>query len=351
MIRDIAITKAGKTLLKKGGGGRSSVNGFTATVFGATGFLGRYVVNRLARQGTTVVIPFREEMTKRHLKVCGDLGQVLFLEMDLRNQLSIEEAVKHSDIVYNLIGRDYETKNFNFEDVHVQGAVTIAEAAAKYNVARLVHLSSFNADPKSSSSFFATKGVAETRVRECFPDATIVRPSVMYGAEDRFINRLASVVHLYSVNHNHEIVWPVHVKDVGRALYQMMLDDSSAGQTFELYGPKSLSIKQVTELINKHTGRKHRLFNIPKPAMLLFSRALSYLWWNVLSPDEIERQFIDQQIDTTAKTFADLGITPDEFENTIPKYIRFYRPSSLYNAPPDTPREKKELAESIHVTN
>lgn len=104
-----------------------------------------------------VVIPFREEMAKRHLKLTGDLGRVNFFEFDLRNTQSIEESVRHSDIVFNLIGRKYPTKNFNYHDVHVEGTERIAEAVAKYDVDRFIHVSSYNADPRSPSAFFRTK--------------------------------------------------------------------------------------------------------------------------------------------------------------------------------------------------
>jgi NADH dehydrogenase (ubiquinone) 1 alpha subcomplex subunit 9 len=107
--------------------------------------------------GCQVVIPYREEMTKRHLKVTGDLGRVMFMEYDLRNTESIEESVRHSDIVYNLVGRMYPTKNFSLYDVHVEGTERIAEAVAKYDVDRFIHVSSYNADPNSPSEFFRTK--------------------------------------------------------------------------------------------------------------------------------------------------------------------------------------------------
>lgn len=133
------------------------MGGHTATVFGATGFLGRYIVQRLARTGCQVVVPYREEMAKRHLKLTGDLGRVSFLEFDLRNTQSIEESVRHSDMVFNLIGRDYPTKNFSLFDVHVEGVERIAEAVAKYDVDRFIHMSSYNADENSTSEFFRTK--------------------------------------------------------------------------------------------------------------------------------------------------------------------------------------------------
>ena len=155
-LQDVAITRTGKPIIRIQGG-RSALGGHTVTVFGATGFLGRYIVNRLARQGCQVVIPYREEMAKRHLKVTGDLGRITFTEYDLRNTQSIEESVRHSDIVFNLVGRKYPTKNFSLSDVHCEGTERIAEAVAKYDVDRFIHMSSYNADLNSPSEFFRTK--------------------------------------------------------------------------------------------------------------------------------------------------------------------------------------------------
>jgi NADH dehydrogenase (ubiquinone) 1 alpha subcomplex subunit 9 len=155
-LQDVAITRTGKPIIRLQGG-RASLGGHVATVFGATGFLGRYIVNRLARQGCSVVVPYRDDMAKRHLKVTGDLGRVTFMEFDLRNTQSIEESVRHSDLVYNLIGRKYPTKNFSYQDVHVEGTERIAEAVAKYDCDRFIHLSSYNADIHSPSEFFRTK--------------------------------------------------------------------------------------------------------------------------------------------------------------------------------------------------
>ena len=155
-LQDIAITRTGKPIIRSSGG-RSSLGGHTATVFGATGFLGRYIVNRLARRGCQVVVPYREEQAKRHLKPTGDLGRVTFLEYDLRNTPSIEESVRHSDLVFNLVGRSYPTKNFSLYDVHVEGTERIAEAVAKYDCDRFIQVSSYNADVNSPSEFFRTK--------------------------------------------------------------------------------------------------------------------------------------------------------------------------------------------------
>jgi NADH dehydrogenase (ubiquinone) 1 alpha subcomplex subunit 9 len=209
-LSDVHITRTGKPIIRVEGG-RSSLGGHTATVFGATGQLGRYIVNRLARQGCTVVIPFREEMTKRHLKVTGDLGRVVFVEYDLYNTASIEASVRHSDVVYNLIGRDYPTKNYSLQDVHVGGTERIVEAVAKYDVDRYIHVSSHSADPQSASEFYATKGRGEQVARSIFPETTIVRPAPIFGFEDRLLLRLASALNLFTSNNMQEKFRPVHV--------------------------------------------------------------------------------------------------------------------------------------------
>ncbi|KAF2774095.1 NAD(P)-binding protein [Teratosphaeria nubilosa] len=346
---DIAVTRTGKPIIRVAGG-RSSLGGHTATVFGATGFLGRYIVNRLARQGCTVVVPFREEMAKRHLKLAGDLGRVVFLEYDLRNTASIEESVRHSDIVLNLVGRDYPTKNFDLEDVHVEGTHRIANAVAKYDVDRFIHVSSHSVHPKSPSEYFRTKWRSEQIAREIFPETTIVRPSPMFGFEDRLLHRLAGTKNIITTNNMEELFWPVHVLDVGMALETIAFNDETAGQTFELFGPKQYSLREISEMVDREILKKRRHINIPK-APLAFS--LYYLnkllWWPVGSADEVEREHLDQFIDKSAKTFKDLDIEPGDIANFTFKYLQHYRSSAYYDLPPMTEKEKREEKKYLHV--
>ncbi|RFU24223.1 hypothetical protein B7463_g12121, partial [Scytalidium lignicola] len=344
-ISDVAITRTGKPIIRVQGG-RSSLGGHTATVFGATGFLGRYIVNRLARSGNTVIIPYREEMAKRHLKVSGDLGR----EYDLRNTESLEESVRHSDIVYNLVGRHYTTKNFDFDDVHVEGAERIADAVAKYDVDRFVHVSSYNADINSSSEFFKSKAKGEAVVRSIFPETTIVRPAPMFGFEDRLLHRLAGVTNVFTSNHMQERYWPAHVTDVGQALEKMCYDDSTASQTYELYGPKNYSTAEIAELVDREIIKHRRHINVPKAILKPVAEILNQaLWWPTLSADGVEREFIDQKIDPTAKTFGDLGIEPAELSSLTFHYLQGYRSSSYYDLPPATEREKREEKKYLHV--
>lgn len=275
-------------------------------------------------------------MAKRHLKVSGDLGRVTFLEYDLRNTQSIEESVRHSDVVYNLVGRNYPTKNFTLEDVHVEGTERIVEAVAKYDVDRYIHVSSFNADPKSPSEFFRTKAEGERVARSIFPETTIVRPAPLFGFEDKLLHKLAGVTNLFTANHMQERYWPVHAIDVGMALEKMLQDDSTASETYELYGPKNYSTAEIAELVDKEIFKHRRHLNVPKVLLKPIAEVLNrLLWWPVLSADEVEREFIDQKIDPKAKTFKDLGIEPAELSELTFHYLVSHAPQAIrYSADP-----------------
>lgn len=296
------------------------------------------------------MVPFRDDMAKRHLKVTGDLGRVTFLEYDLRNTQSIEESVRHSDIVFNLVGRKYTTKNFSYKDVHVEGTERIAEAVAKYDVDRFIHVSSYNADPNSPSEFFATKAQSEQVARQLFPETTIVRPAPLFGFEDRLLHRLAGVTNMFTVNHMKERFWPVHAIDVGQALEKIGFDDTTAGETFELYGPTNYSMAEIAELVDKEIVKKRRHINLPKSLVKPVAYYLNKLiYWPILSADELEQECLDQVIDQKAKTFKDLGMEPAELSALTFHYLQDYRSSSFYDLPPSTAREKRDEKKFLHV--
>ncbi|KAG8898072.1 hypothetical protein FRB99_007678, partial [Tulasnella sp. 403] len=187
----LVVPPRSNPVISYGPAGRSAVSGHVATVFGCTGFLGRYLVSKLAKAGTTVVVPFRDADESRHLRPMGDLGQIVPLEWDIRDPDTIAECVRHSDIVYNLVGRDYETKNFTYEDVHVKGAKSIAEISYANSVSRFIHVSHLNANINSPSKYYATKAAGEDEVKAAFPNATIVRPGAYFGHEDKLLNNMA----------------------------------------------------------------------------------------------------------------------------------------------------------------
>lgn len=225
-----------------------------------------------------------------------------------------------------------------------------AGANAKYDVVRFIHVSSFNADMDSPSDYFRTKGWGEKVARDIFPETTIVRPAPMFGFEDNLLHKLAGVTNLLTANHMQERYWPVHVIDVGTALERMLHDDTTASETFELYGPKNYSTAEIAELVDREIIKHRRHINLPKAILKPAAYWLNKLiWWPTLSADEVEREFIDQKIDPTAKTFKDLGIEPAELSNLTFHYLLGYRSSQYADLPPATEREKQEEKKYLHV--
>ncbi|KAK9470538.1 uncharacterized protein V1510DRAFT_383043 [Dipodascopsis tothii] len=351
LVHDVALTRGGEAKLARGSGGRSSRSGRVATVFGANGFLGRYVTSKLAAQGTLVTVPFREEMKKRFLKVTGDLGVVNFVEFDLRNVASIEAAVRDSDVVYNLIAREYPTKNFSIRQANVESTRRIAEAAAKFGVDRFVQVSSFNAAADSPSEFLRTKFEAEQVARAIIPHTTVVRPAVMYGFEDRYLRFLSRSQYDVSVNSYKDKNYPVHVTDVAEALVKIGQDHATAGETFELRGPREWASYDVKAQIMGAARKRYYTVNFPYKELAQSATEMlnKVLWWPVGCADQIERQFLDHKIDEAAKTFADLGMKPDELEAHLEFYVAHLR-ALLYQDLVDSPKQKREDAEAIHIT-
>lgn len=357
---DINITRNGKVNIASGPGGRSSRTGYTATVFGASGFLGRYLTSKLARHGTTTVVPFRDDLKKRFLKVTGDLSVVNFVEFDGRNLQSIAESVQHSDIVFNCIGADYNTKNFSMADVNIELTRRITEAVKEAGNPRYVYVSSYNANPASDSVFYATKGIAEQVVRDILPDSTIARPAPMFGREDNLLNYLGPKLKMWTPNRNEKEIYPVHVLDVAHALERIGFDDSTVGQTFELYGPEKLTFREIREMIHGITQDFSQVgpfsysfadYKIPLAVAKFVAQMKQFLYWKQTNPDQIQRHLINQVIDPNAKTFADLGIDKrDQLADVLFSYVRHWRHPLIAQQGAPSKKELARLREVEHFT-
>lgn len=263
----------------------------------------------------------------------------------MRNRQSIEECVRNSDTVYNLIGRDYETKNFSFYDVHVEGAKRIAEACAKYETDRLVHVSALSASRKSPSAFLMTKSIGEEIVKDIFPAVTIVRLGNVWGAEDRFTNWKAPKTGIrFAINEDQTVTRPVAVSDVARALELMMYHNSTIGKTYELYGPDEMSIKEVLDFIKRQVWNEPRTINVSKRMAQMLWAAWRFPAWPTKWWDALEREYIDASIDPSAYTFKDIP----EMSDPIPlraegaNYLRVFRGMATQDEPMDRPVPKQD---------
>lgn len=319
---------------KQGTGGRSSFSGAVATVFGATGFTGRYICNRLGKCGSQIIIPYRgDPYDARDLRLSGDLGQVLFFPYHLYDEDAIRKVVKHSNVVINNIGTLYETKKFPFEYTHVEAARNIARISREVGVSKLIHVSAMNAslEPEEhlipgGSRFLKTKALGEIAVREEFPEAIIIRPATIFGNEDHFVHIYMSAwrrwfFHKIDLWHRGEdtFVMPIHASDFATGLTNAVFDPTADGQTYEFVGPHCYNFGELIEWMFDfcHRGKNYKNFhrlgfgpmtttrtNINE-LMIKLWRGLSIQWnWEYLEHVECTSDVL-----TGVPTAEDLGVT------------------------------------------
>ncbi|MEA3011372.1 MAG: hypothetical protein QOJ91_3064 [Sphingomonadales bacterium] len=247
------------------------------TLFGGGGFLGRYTAQALFRTGARVRVAQRDPRGANFLHPLAAVGQLQLLPVDIRDRAAVRAAVQGSDAVINLVG----ILKGDFDSIHVAGARNVAEAAAAAGAGALVQVSAIGADPDSPSAYGRSKGQGEAAVRAAFPGATILRPSILFGREDNFINRFAEMALLapvLPVISGATRFQPVYAADVGRAVTAAALDPRQyGGKTYELGGPQVLTMRELMEWVVETTGRGRPLLDIPDPVGRLIARLTGWL--------------------------------------------------------------------------
>ena len=298
-------------------------------LFGGGGFLGRYVAQELLRSGARVRIAERDPLDAFFLKPLAALGQAQSVRADITKPDSVERAVAGADVVINLVG----VLKGRFQDLHVTGAANVARAAAAAGVKRLVHISAIGADPAAESAYARTKGEGEQAVRAAFPGAAILRPSILFGPEDDFVNKFAGLISLASalpiakvlpVVRPKTLFQPVWVVDVARAVAKVALTPVGEGKTFELGGPKALSMLDLHKWIADAIGHHPTFLQVPDAAAAAMAR-LGFLPGAPLTWDQWLMLQRDNIVGEGARTFADLGIEPAPLAAIAPKWLVRYR--------------------------
>jgi NADH dehydrogenase (ubiquinone) 1 alpha subcomplex subunit 9 len=316
--------------------GRSGVSGITATIFGATGFLGKYVVNRFGKIGSRLILPQRGDyMESRHLKLSGDLGVVSPIdEMSIRSLAEIEAAVAESNVVINLVGKHFETSRWSFTDVHATFPAVLAQVCADVGVERLIHVSALGAAVDSPSAFLRSKALGEEAVMEAFPGATILRPATIFGDEDKFLNRIAKVSQLlpiYPMSSDDLVTkqQPVYMDDVAAAVYNAATSRDSMGKVYELAGPKTYTNKELVDYVFDMIKEDNNAVAFSPAVAKSIAFGLQQIPNPWMTADAMRRTSVDLTMPEGALGLSDLGVTsPMVLEDIALRYLVRFRQMS-----------------------
>lgn len=306
-----------------------------ATVFGGAGFIGRHVVQRLAKQGFIVRVAGRDTEKAGRLRTLGAVGQVVPVSASVTDEPSVARAVAGAEVVVNLVGILFERKRGDFQRIQAEGAGRVARLAAAAGVRRLVHLSAIGADAGSESQYARTKAEGEAAVLAAFPGATILRPSVVFGPEDQFFNRfagLAALLPVMPVVAGGTRFQPVYVGDVADAVMAAVAREEAQGRTYELGGPRAMTMREVLEFVLEQTQRRRPLVPMPEGLVRFQARVGEMLPTPPLTRDQLILLGKDNVVAEGAAGLEALGIAPKAVEAIAPAYLARYRPGGSRRA-------------------
>lgn len=305
------------------------------TVFGGSGFVGRYVVQHLARQGYRIRVAVRNPNRALFLKPLGDIGQIQIVQANIRDAGSVARAVAGADAVVNLVGILFETGHQRFQPTQGTAAGALAEAAKAAGVKAFIQMSAIGADERSESRYARSKGLGERLVRRAFPAATIMRPSIIFGPEDGFFNRFALLAKLSPVLPligGRTRFQPVYVGDVADALVAALDPrNGAAGHVFELGGPHVYTFRALMELMLKEIGRKRPLIPVPFALAEIEAFFLQMMPTPLLTVDQVTLLKHDNITSPEAPGLEDLGVSATPAEAVLPTYLSRYRPKGQFS--------------------
>jgi NADH dehydrogenase len=303
------------------------------TVFGGSGFIGRHLVRRLAKTGAVIRVPTRHPEKALILKPMGDIGLIAPFACSLRSDDAVAEAIGSSDTVINLLGILHQKGRNTFQAVHVEAAARIARIAKQNGVKHLVHMSALGASAASASLYARSKADGEHAVSTFFPYATIMRPSIIFGPEDRFFNLFATLARylpvLPLIGGGVTKFQPVYVGDVAEAIELSLARADARATTYELGGPAIYSFRELLEIMMRITGRRRGFIDMPWGFAKIHAalHELLPLPQPLITRDQVELLKSDNVVGarTSAKTLRDLGMTPTALEVILPTYLDRFR--------------------------
>ena len=297
----------------------------TVTVFGGDGFVGRYVVQALLKNGHRVRVASRNPKRGWFLKAQANLGQIAYVAADITRPETLRHAVEGASAVINLVG----ILKGDFDAVHRQGAANVAAAARSAGVETLIHMSAIGADSESASAYGKTKGKGEAAVRAAFPSATILRPSIIFGREDQFINRFAGLIRmlpLVPVIGGATKFQPVFVGDIAHAVAAIVSDPQGHNaKTYELGGPEVMTMVEVNRWIAESTGHTRPMVEVPDEVAGLLATLTGWLPGAPITRDQWLMLQSDNVVSAKAKGLAAIGIAPTPLDAVATGWLVQYR--------------------------
>jgi uncharacterized protein YbjT (DUF2867 family) len=317
------------------------------TVFGGSGFIGRYVVRALARRGWRIRVASRRPELAFHLQPLGGVGQIHAVQANLRHKDSVRHAVRDAAAIVNLVGLLGESGPQTFDSIHVAGAEAIGEAARDAGISSLVHLSAIGADPAHASAYARSKAAGEAAIRAICPDTIVLRPSIVFGPEDQFFNRFAEMARfmpaLPLIGGGTTRFQPVFVGDVAEAVALALEGQAEPGTTYELGGPEIATFEKILEFILATIERKRWLvpisFDHARRIGALSELAMKYSFGLcpatfAITQDQVELLKSDNVVSSAAvadgRTLPGLGLEPHSFEIIVPAYLHRYRKTGQF---------------------
>ena len=313
------------------------------TVFGGSGFVGRYVVRALAKDGWRIRVAIRRPHLAGELRVMGDVGQIELMQANIRYPDSVSKTLDGCEAVVNLVGVLYEAGRQGFEALHASAAASLAQQAAGAGVERFVQVSAIGADSASPSVYAQTKARGEAAVRAAMPQAVVLRPSVVFGPEDDFFNRFSTMANLSPVlpliGGGGSRFQPVYAGDVGAAVASALADPACAARTFELGGPGVYTFRQLMELMLRETHHRRVLLPVPIPLAKIIGQAgdLQARLLPFIAPqittDQVAMLQRDNVADPALPGLEALSVAPTALEAILPTYLWKYRKGGQFAQP------------------
>ncbi len=303
--------------------------GKVACIFGASGFIGRHLIRRLAKKDFRIIAVTRSPYLCGYLKPLGNSGQIDLEKINLFDEEKLRILVKSSDVVINLVGILYETKKQKFEDIHAKFPDLLSKLCSELNIKKLVHISALGIKETVSSQYMQSKLKGEKNIINNFNHSVILRPSVIFGPEDKFFNQFASITEFFPalplIGGGLTYFQPIYVGDIAKSIMAVLEKEEIDNNIFELGGPQIFTYKELMKILLKEINKKRFLVPIPFLLAKFQAKILQLLPKPLLTTDQVEMLKYDNIVTNKYPTLKNLKINPKTIESVLPSYIWRFR--------------------------